>query len=83
MDTHAFNDPQDPANGGTWYDDYGRHICIWYWDADTKMVTVIRGTRGKHVNLSGIGEQLLTPEALREKLPRVAFEIAQRIIKEG
>jgi hypothetical protein len=30
--------------------------------------------RGKRIHLINIGEQLLTPEALRERLPQLALE---------
>ena len=83
MDRHEFNDPQDPTKGGTWYDDHGRRFCIWYWDAETKMVAVIRGTRGKRIKLIGIGEQHLKPEVLRNRFPQLALEAAQLITEEG
>jgi hypothetical protein len=80
---HAFNDPKDPGKGGTWYDDHGRRLCIWYWDAGKKTVTVVRGMRGKRIDLSGIGDELLTPEELRKRFPKLAFRAAQRIPEEG
>jgi hypothetical protein len=77
--THTFNDPKDPSKGGTWFDDHGRRLCIWYWDAAQKTVTVVRGTHGKRIDLSGIGDELLTPEELRKRFPKLAFRTAQRI----
>ena len=83
MATHRFNDPKDPTRGGTWFGDYGRRICDWSWDANTKTVKVTRGKRGKRRDLSGIGEQLLTSEELRERLPQLTLETAQRITEES
>jgi hypothetical protein len=77
---HSFNDSADPTKGGTWYDDYGRCICTWEWDADTKTVTVVQDVRGKRMDLS---EQFLTPEELREILPQLALETAQKLAFEG
>jgi hypothetical protein len=79
---HIFKDPQDPTKGGTWTDEYCRVICTWDWDAVTKTATVTCGTRGKDVGLSDIGEQLLTLTELRERLPQLALEVAQRIVLE-
>jgi len=62
--THAFINPEDPANGGTWYDGKGSRVCIWYWDAAKKRVTIVRGARGKRLDLSGIADRLLTPDEL-------------------
>jgi hypothetical protein len=81
MATHRFNDPKDPTKGGTWFGDTGRHICDWSWDAAIKTVRVTLGVHGKRIDLSTIGEQLLTPEELRESLPRLALEAAQQITK--
>jgi len=81
-DTHAFNDPKDPRKGGTWYDNSGRRLCIWYWDAAKKTVTVVRGMQGKRIELSGIADDLLTPEDLRKRFPKLVFRAAQRITEE-
>ena len=82
MATHAFNDPKDPRKGGTWYDHSGKRLCIWYWDAATKTVTVVRGMQGKRIELSGIADDLLTPEDLRKRFPKLVFRAAQRITEE-
>ncbi len=74
MATHAFNHPADIAQGGTWYGDYGRHMCRWTWDNSTKSLQVICGLTGKHIDLSGVD---LTAVDLRERLPQIAFEAAE------
>jgi hypothetical protein len=61
--------------------DRGRRICDWSWDASTKTVKVTRKWRGKRSDLVSIGEQLLTPEELRRKLPQVALEAVLRRTK--
>lgn len=78
MATHRFNYPNDPTQGGTWFADTGRRICDWSWDPSTKTLKVTSYGRGKHMNLIGIGEELLTPEGLRERLPQMALEAVQR-----
>ena len=78
MATHRFNHPNDPTRGGTWFGDRGRRICDWSWDAATKTVKVTRYGRGKRSDLVSIGEQLVTPEELRERLPQLALEAVQR-----
>jgi hypothetical protein len=79
MATHRFNYPKDPTRGGTWFGEHGRRICDWSWDATTKTMRVTRYGRRKRIDLSNIGEQLLTAEELRERLPELALEAAQRI----
>jgi len=54
-------EPEDPAKGGTWYDDKGSRVCIWYWDAARKTVTIVREFQSKRLGLSGIADHLLTP----------------------
>jgi hypothetical protein len=83
MVTHRFNHPKDPTRGGTWFGERGRRLCDWSWDATTKTVRVTRYARAKQIDLIDIGEQLLTPEELRERLPQLALEAAQRIAKKG
>jgi hypothetical protein len=83
MAAHRFNDPTDPTKGGAWLGDYGRLFCKWTWDAAAKALTVTRGSRGKRIDLSNIGDQLLTPEELRERLPQLALEVAERIGERG
>ena len=81
MATHRFNDPKDPNKGGTWFGEHGRRICDWSWDATTKMVRVTRYAHGKRIDLIDIGERGMTPGELREKLPQLALEAAQRTDK--
>jgi hypothetical protein len=81
MATHRFNDPKDPTRGGTWFGEHGRRICDWSWDATTKTMKVTRYARVKRSHLVNIGEQLLTPEGLQERLPQLALESVQRITK--
>ena len=79
MPTHRFNHPNDPTQGGSWFADNGRRICDWSWNGATKTVSVTIGMQGRHIDLSAMGEQLLTPEELRDRLPQVALEVAQQI----
>jgi len=81
MATHRFNDPEDPTRGGTWFGEHGRRICDWSWDATTKTVRITRYARAKRIDLINVGEQLLAPEELRERLPQLALKAAQRIAK--
>jgi hypothetical protein len=83
MATHRFNHPNDPTQGGSWFGEHGRRICDWSWDATTKTVKVTRYIRRKRTDLISIGEQLLTPAELREKLSQLALEAAQRSGKRG
>ena len=78
MATHRFNNPNDLTQGGTWFGEHGRRICDWSWDATTKTVKVTRYMRRKRTDLINIGEQLLTPEELRQRLPQVVLDAAQR-----
>jgi hypothetical protein len=81
--THRFNHPKDPTRGGTWFGERGRRICDWSWDATTKTVKVTRYSGGKRIDLISICEQLPTPEELRDTLPQLALEAAQRFGKKG
>jgi hypothetical protein len=83
MATHRFNHPNDPSQGGTWFGARGRRLCDWSWDATTKTVKVTRYIRRKRTDLINIGEQPLTPAELRDRLPQLALEAAQRIGKEA
>jgi hypothetical protein len=80
MATHRFNHPKDPTSGGTWFGEHGRRICDWSWDATRKTVRVTY-PRMRRIDQITIGEQLLTPGELRERLPQLALEAAQRIGK--
>jgi hypothetical protein len=83
MATHAFNDESDFAKGGTWYGDYGRHFCKWSWDPATKTLAVQRGARGKRIDLGAFDPHDLTTEQLRQRLPELALQAAQRITEES
>jgi hypothetical protein len=82
MGTHRFNHPNDTTQGGGWFGERGRRLCDWSWGATTKTVKVTRYMRRKRTDLINIGEQLLTPAELRDKLPQLALEAAQRVGKE-
>jgi hypothetical protein len=72
-----------PTMGGSWFGERGRRICDWSWDHTTKTVRVTPYARGKRIDLINIGDQLLTPEELQERLPQLALEVAQRVGKKG
>jgi len=55
-------------------------VCIWYWDADKKTVTIVRGARGKRLDLSGIADYLLTPDELRNRFPKLVFRAVLRMM---
>jgi len=74
--THAFNDPDDLANGGAWFDAHGRRICHWSWDGASKSLLVELRLRCKRVDLSGCDEQALSAARLRDRLPHLALEVA-------
>jgi hypothetical protein len=78
--THAFNDPKDPAKGGTWYDAKSSRVCIWYWDAAKKTLTIVRGAHGKRLDLSGLADDLLMPDELRNRFPKLVFRAALRMM---
>ena len=82
MASHSFNDPSDVSKGGTWFGDYGVRFCSWKWDPTAKALIVTKGADGKRIDLSSIGDQLLTPEQLRERLPQLALDAGKRIAAE-
>jgi hypothetical protein len=77
--THNLQGPNNFATGGAWFDDYGRVICVWQWDAKTKALAVTCGSRGRRIGLSGVDPKSLDAELLRKRLPRLALEAAEKI----
>jgi len=74
--THNFNDEVNYAEGGQWCGDYGESICEWFWNADTKVLTVECGDKGRRVDLSSH----MPSENLRSYLPSKAIEIAEDVL---
>lgn len=77
--THSFNNDANYTEGGNWFDDYGRRICQWQWDADTEILTVTCGIHGSNTDLKSFGEHQFTEENLKKRLPALAIETAGRI----
>jgi hypothetical protein len=77
--THHFVDPEKFASGGAWKHDFGQVICTWSWDVAKKELTVTSGTHGKRFDLGQHGDQNFTEAKLRERLPRLAIEAAEKI----
>jgi hypothetical protein len=77
--THRFLDEVNYAEGGEWFDDYGRRICKWSWNADAKELSVQCGLNGRRKDLSQFDENSMSDEHLRERLPSLAIEIAEDI----
>ena len=75
--THRFKNNANYAEGGYWNDEYGDKICEWEWDLNSRMLTVRCGFRGRKRDLSGFGVGQFTEEILKERLPRLALEIAE------
>ena len=78
MITHNFTSADD-VFGGTWFDDYGRVICKWEWNVETKSLTVVCGSAGRQFDLSGFDAQTLDKHHLRTRLPRLAIEAAEQV----
>jgi hypothetical protein len=76
--THSFAERDSLASGGTWFDDFGRVICKWIWNYEAKVLTVTCGSRGQRIELSRLDAQSLEAESLRNRLPRLAIEAAER-----
>jgi hypothetical protein len=79
--THHFNNENDVAAGGTWFDDYGRRICDWSWDVQKRILTIKTGAVGRTVDLSKHGDQNFTQETLKQRLPEIAIRKAEDITK--
>ena len=77
--THSFNNDADYTDGGQWFDDFGRRICQWQWNVKSRELTVTCGSTGSKVDLSEFGDHQFTDEQLRERLPTLSIETAQRI----
>ena len=75
--THRFKNNADYSEGGYWDGHYGDKICKWEWDMDSRVLTVHCGFRGRKRDLSGFGVRQFTEEILKERLPRLALEIAE------
>ena len=76
--SHSFHNEQDYSQGGQWFDDYGRLICKWSWNTETKILCVECGTNGRKQPLSQFSGTL-TDETLRTRLPTLAIETAESI----
>ena len=74
--THKFNDEANYAAGGEWLGDYGENVCKWFWNADTKVLSVECGDKGRRVDLSNH----MPSENLRSYLPSKAIEIAEDVL---
>jgi len=77
--THKFKDSNDFTQGGEWFDDNGRRICEWAWDASTKKLNIKCGIHGRKIDLSKFEQQNLTEKSLNRTLPMLALETAEEI----
>ena len=77
--THKFKDSNDFTQGGEWFDDNGRSICKWAWDASAKKLNIKCGIHGKKIDLSKSEQQKLTDKSLNRTLPMLALETAEEI----
>jgi hypothetical protein len=75
--THRLKNNANYAEGGYWNDEYGDTICEWEWDLNSRILTVHCGFHGRKRDLSGFGVGQFTEETLKERLPRLALEIAE------
>jgi hypothetical protein len=73
--TAHFNDKNDIAAGGEWFDDYGRSICSWIYDPATREIEVMCGPTGKRMTLPAI----MNETDLNSRLARLAIEAAEQI----
>jgi hypothetical protein len=72
--SHKFKDANDFTQGGEWFDENGRSICEWAWDASTKKLNIKCGIHGKKIDLSKSEEK-----SLNRTLPMLALETAEEI----
>lgn len=77
--THKFKDAKDFKQGGEWFDDNGRSICKWSWDASSKKLNVKCGIHGKKIDFSKFEQEKLTDKSLNRTLPMLALETAEEI----
>ncbi len=77
--THHFANEKNYAQGGRWADDYGRTICRWTWDIDTRVLSVRCGNRGRTKDLSSFDREHLTDDKLRDQLPPLALGLAEQL----
>ena len=78
--SHSFNNEADFTEGGQWFNDQGRRICKWSWDAESKKIYVECGIDIYSRDLQSISDQNLTEEKLKERLPKLALELAEKSI---
>ena len=74
--THNFKDDANYAEGGEWLGDYGESVCKWFWIADTKVLSVECGDKGRRVDLSNH----MPDEKLESYLPSQACKIAEDVL---
>jgi hypothetical protein len=61
--------------GGWWADDYGKRICTWTYDADSREIAVACGPIGKKLQLpTG-----LTGDELKKRIASTALDLAEKI----
>ena len=79
MITHHLNDEKDYRQGGRFADDYGRTICEWTWEAESRVIHVRCGSKGHRRDLSEFDPAWLTDDELKKRLPDLARDIAKQI----
>ena len=77
--THKFKDSNDFMQGGEWFDDNGRSICQWTWNAGAKKLNIKCGIHDKKIDLSKSEQQMITDKSLSRTLPMLALETAEEI----
>ncbi len=76
---HQFIDPSDCTKGGTWVGDYGRLLCRWSWNPNSKKLTITCGPHGRYIDVGKLPQGRI---ALVDVLPRLALGAANRIMAE-
>ena len=61
--------------GGLWADDYGKRICTWTYDADSREIAVACGSIGKNIQLPAG----LTGDELEKRIASTALNLAGKI----
>ena len=79
MTTHVWNDENDYTQGG-YFTEYGeKKLGEWTFDADTRVISVRVGLKGKTRDLSEFNPEWLTDDELRKRLPDLAKEMAEQV----
>jgi hypothetical protein len=60
---------------GWWADDYGKRICTWTYNADSRELAVACGPTGKKIQLPAA----LTGDDLKRRLAQSALDLAEKI----